>query len=349
MQSPLVSIIIPFFNEEICLPRAVESVINQSYFNFEIILVNDGSTDGSKLIAEKLSKAYSNIQLVNSLNGEPGAARNKGLALANGEYLTFLDADDELEIQMIELCVNKILITHCDIIITGHTLFDTDGKVLKIFANSGFSDILPGIETIKAVYSNKVLPTSWAKLYKTEIVKKIKFPENMWFQDTPFFLEVLFNSSRIGFIDKSLLKIHSRNNSITRRIISEKRVIDNSKAFFIELNLVENHASNTFEKDTIDRLIFIKHFQVMLDTFILLIIDKHKITESQRKDIRLRYINGLIKVKSQFKLRKLKFSVKHQILFLILLSPKYVRWRIPELLIHILKNKKISYLKRLKG
>ncbi len=349
MGSPLVSIVIPFYNEEICLPRAVQSVLNQSYSNTEIILVNDGSTDNSKIIAEKLCRLHSHIQLINSVSGAPGAARNKGIVLAKGNYLTFLDADDEFETEMVQTCINEILINDCDVINIGHSLYDKKGKIIKIFTNSGITSIMTGIETIKNVYNNKVFPTSSAKLFKTETIKKIRFTEKIWSQDNPFFLEVLFNSKKIGFIKDSLLKIHSRNNSISRRTVSKKRVVDLNKAFSIELNHVKRYMPNIFDREEVIKLIFMNHFRAMLDIFIVLMIDRPKLTEKERKIVQQCYINCLTEIKPQFDKKKLQFPKKNRILFFILYSPKIIGWRIPELLIYFLKYKRVKFLNILKG
>lgn len=349
MDQPLVSIVIPFYDEEICLPRAIQSVLSQSYSNIELILVNDGSKDNSKVIAEKFCKQHSNIQLINAANGAPGAARNKGIALAKGAYLAFLDADDEFEIKMIGACVYEAITKKMDVVNVGHTLFDENGAVLRVSKNSSFTKLKTGIETIKAVYSNKVFPTSWAKLYKTEIIKNLKFPEKIWFQDNPFFLEVLFNSERVGFINRSLIKVHSRKRSVTRRVISKKRVMDINTAFFIEIDLVKKYITNDFEKKTIDKLIFMTHIGAMMDTFIVLLIDKYKITKEDRKSIRQLYLKSLAEIKKESKKRRLKFPIKKELLLTILYLPTYTGWRIPELLIYFLKFRKIQYLKRLKG
>jgi hypothetical protein len=250
---------------------------------------------------------------------------------------------------MIENSVHEALLKKADVVNVGHTLYDENGKGLKIFTNSNFRNVMTGIETIKAVYSNKVFPTSSAKLFRTEVVKNIKFPEKIWFQDNPFFLEVLFNSNTIAFLEKSLMKVHSRKESVTRRVISTKRVLDINKAFFIEIELVNKYISNYSEKKTVLELIFVTHIGAMLDTFIVMLIDKHKVPIGERQTIRQLYLKFLSEIKKEFKANKLSFSIKKRILFSILYLPKYIGWKIPEILISIIKFKKIKYLKRLKG
>ncbi len=349
MQSPLASIIIPFYNEEVCLHRAIESALNQSYSNIEIILVNDGSTDSSKAIAEEYCAQFNNMHLINSSNDSLGAARNKGMALAKGTYLTFLDADDELVSEMLEICVSQIIKSQSDVVITKFTLIDEYGKTIKVSGWKQLPDNIVPVEGIKGIYSNYIVPTAWGKLYRTEIAKKIKFPEKIWFEDNPFLLEFFYNSKRIDFVDKSLLKIHSRKKSITRSTISTKRIIDINKAFSIELDVVKKKCTNSFEKQEVDTLIFTNHFNAMLDTFMVYTIDKSKITREERNAIRECYLKYIYKIKSQFKMKNLTFPLKKRLLFSFLSSPKLIGWSIPELLIRLLKYKKITYLKKLKG
>lgn len=349
MQSPLVSIIIPFYNEEVCLQRAIESALDQSYSNTEIILVNDGSTDGSKVIAEKYCDQFQNVHLINSTNDSLGAARNKGMALAKGTYLTFLDADDSLSQEMVTVSLSQILETNSDLAITRFTLVDENGITIKVSGWRQMPKTATPIDSIKGIYSNKIVPTAWGKLYKTEIVKNLKFPEKIWFEDNPFLLEFLFNSQKVSFVDNSLLNIYSRTNSITRRTLSNKRIVDINKAFAIELDVVEKYSTHEFQKQEIDQLIFINHFNAMLDTFMLYIIDKPKMTKEERKEIRECYEKHLGKIKELSKKRNLVFPLKKRLLFSFLSLPKAIGWNIPTLLIYLIKYRKVKYLRMLKG
>ena len=98
----LVSIIIPIYNVEKYLTKCIESVINQTYKNLEIILVNDGSTDNSKEIIDKYSLIDSRIKVINKKNGGLSEARNAGIEIAKGDYIGFLDSDDWIELNMYE-------------------------------------------------------------------------------------------------------------------------------------------------------------------------------------------------------------------------------------------------------
>lgn len=349
MSQPLVSIIIPFYNEEAYLSRAVNSVIGQSYPRTEIILVNDGSTDGSIKIADKFCNRHNNIKLINSPNESLGAARNKGIELSKGDYITFLDADDELYPDMISICVEQIIVNNCDLVMTKFELLDDQARLIKVTGWNGMQKVRKATECIKAIYNNSIIPTAWGKLYKTEIVKKIKFPEKIWFEDNPFLLEFLLNSQQMGFIDKPLLKIHSRSESITRRTISVKRILDLESAFVLQLNLVKRYVHPVQERQEIMQLICRNQIRALLDTFILYNIDQNKLDKTNQDLIKKAYLKTIEKVKFAAANMQIKFPFKSQVLLVMLGSPKKLGWRIPYLMLFGLKYKKFKYLKQLKS
>ena len=332
------------------MSRAVESTINQSYSNLEIILVNDGSTDGSRKIAESFCEEFTNIYLINSANESLGAARNKGLKIAKGEYVTFLDADDELMELMIERCIDNVKSTNNNLVVVKFKLFTESVELLKIAGWSGLPKEIDGIEAIKAIFTGNLIPTAWGKLYKKSAINGIEFPEKVWFEDNPFLIAFLLKSNTVSLIDEALLKIHSHSTSITRRIISKKRILDLHKTYKITNNLIEENVQDISVKTNIVTLVFANQIRAMLDIFILIMLDKNKLQKRELKYVRKTYLEVL-----QIELKEIntdissKLSFKIKLLQHILVLPKYIGWPFPELLIYILKTNKYKYLKRLKG
>ena len=118
----MISIIVPVYNAEKYLNRCISSLLNQTYYNLEIILVNDGSTDNSKKICENAAKNDSRIKLINSVNEGVSLARNKGLKEANGDYISFVDSDDYVEPDYVEkmlltLKSKKVDIVYCSAVV----------------------------------------------------------------------------------------------------------------------------------------------------------------------------------------------------------------------------------------
>lgn len=118
----MISIIVPVYNAEKYLNRCISSLLNQTYYNLEIILVNDGSTDNSKKICKNAAKNDSRIKLINSVNEGVSLARNKGLKEANGDYISFVDSDDYVEPDYVEkmlltLKSKKVDIVYCSAVV----------------------------------------------------------------------------------------------------------------------------------------------------------------------------------------------------------------------------------------
>ena len=115
--NPLVTVIVPVYNCEKYIARCIESVINQTYSNIELIIVNDGSTDHTNEICENYNKKYQNIKLINQKNQGVSIARNNALNISLGQYIQFTDSDDYMEKDMIELMVKSAVTNNSDIVI----------------------------------------------------------------------------------------------------------------------------------------------------------------------------------------------------------------------------------------
>ena len=134
MISPKVSIIIPVYNVEKYLEQCLDSIINQNLKNIEIICINDGSTDNSLKILKKYAKKDNRIIILSQTNLGAGAARNRGLAVAKGEYLSFLDADDFFYENMLSEAVHKLETSQSDIAVFEVDLYDN--KIQKIIPDT---------------------------------------------------------------------------------------------------------------------------------------------------------------------------------------------------------------------
>jgi len=131
MQGPLISIIIPVYNGEAFLENCIQSVLVQTYTNLEIILINDGSSDGSSALCDKIAAGDTRVKVIHKDNGGAASARNFGLDIAQGEFVGFVDCDDTIEPNMYEYMYNKIADTNADICICGHTVIKNGYKDVK--------------------------------------------------------------------------------------------------------------------------------------------------------------------------------------------------------------------------
>lgn len=166
---PLVSIIVPMYNVEKFIDKCVVSLINQTYKNLEIILVNDGSPDNCGNIAEQYAKLDNRIRVYHKPNGGLSDARNKGLEVCEGEYVCFIDSDDYVEVNLIENVLNKALNAKADVVIFGlynETLDENDNIIIK-------DPVMFNPEEPRTMLS--VVGYAWNKLYKTSYLNKNKF------------------------------------------------------------------------------------------------------------------------------------------------------------------------------
>lgn len=199
-----VSIITPVYNAEKTIKRCINSLLKQSYKNIEIILINDGSKDKSLRILNNYEKKYSNIYVINQENKGAGAARNNGLLHANGEYVTFVDADDELKQEAIENMV-QCLEKSTDIIVGGFKEYDENGKILI--------DMVPK----KNYWTEFKFTSTMFKLYKKKYLldNKILFADFNVFEDLYFCLCAYSKTQKIEICSKQDYIIYKNMDSIT--------------------------------------------------------------------------------------------------------------------------------------
>jgi len=185
--SKIVSVIIPVFNIEKYIKKCIESVISQTFKDLEIILIDDGSTDLSSEICKEFEKKDQRILVISQKNQGLSAARNRGIKISSGRYLTFVDGDDLIEKDMIEFLLDDLLKNDADISVCGiwDSYKKSDGNIQKMCRNfKNKFGILKSYEALKEVLINgKISLFAVAKLYKREIFDKIEFPVGLTYED----------------------------------------------------------------------------------------------------------------------------------------------------------------------
>ncbi len=199
---PEISIIVPVYNVEKYLSKSLESLINQTFRDIEIICVNDGSTDGSGKILEDFARKDSRIKVICQENSGVSAARNSGIEAAQGRFVMFLDGDDYYTRDACKIAYDTICTDNSDIAVFGmiekYGIFYKGGRVNR--------SIKKALKT-KNPDLWKFQTFCWNKIYRIEFIKKnnIKFPIGVKnSEDGIFSLICLFNTSKFSFIDKSL-------------------------------------------------------------------------------------------------------------------------------------------------
>ena len=203
---PKVSIIMPTYNVEKYLEAALESVVNQTFSDIEVICINDGSTDNSLQILENYAKQDNRIKLINQQNQGVSVARNNGIEAAAGEYIMFLDPDDTYDLKLCEKVVQKIDKENPDIVMWGHNSF-SDGEIVK---TNEYVYLLNKLErNLKINLKNRLALQIfiWDKAFKKEFLDKnnIRFPAGIKnAEDIIFCLLSYYAKPRYSFIPESL-------------------------------------------------------------------------------------------------------------------------------------------------
>lgn len=217
----LISVIIPVYNVEQYLEKCINSVLNQTYRNLEIILVDDGSKDSSGDICDKYAKMDSRVSVIHKENGGLSSARNAALDICKGDYILFVDSDDWIRLQMTEVMLAAIKENNADIAICG-VGSDTAGKLKN---NDIISEhiILTNHELMKEyVTTANVRPTVWNKLYKKKLFDNIRFRIGITHEDSYIMHEVLGKCEKAVYVKQTLYYQFVRIGSITQSGVTKK-------------------------------------------------------------------------------------------------------------------------------
>lgn len=215
--NPLVSVIVPIYKVEKYIYRCVDSIINQTYENLEIILVNDGSPDRCGEMAEEYSRQDPRIKVIHKKNGGLSDARNYGMKMVTGEYTVFLDSDDWMEHQAIEYMVEKAKEYEADIVQSAF-YYAYDGQLFidnRHYRQKDAPVLLPRQELMQELVKNEVVKNfAWGKLYKTEIIKEIPFQKGVLFEDVFWAHQVMNQVNHYLILHKPIFYYYQRGDSI---------------------------------------------------------------------------------------------------------------------------------------
>lgn len=258
-KEPKISIIIPVWNAEKYLNDTINSVLNQTYGNFEVVCVNDGSTDNSLNILKEFQKKDKRVVVIDQKNQGGSGARNTGLDNATGDYIAFLDNDDIYHPQYLEILYYKLKENDADLVVCDNEIFK-DGTDFKFTTKFNVEKIKtkrifrkPFFQ--KYVMRKKIPMLMWLKLGKKEIYKDIRFSTKLpAINDILLNMEVLYNSHKCVTIGEKLIAWRLRIDSQTTTKITEKK-LNEFYNLILELNNFKKHELNFLEKWTINRMI----------------------------------------------------------------------------------------------
>lgn len=286
-----ISVIVPVYNVEQYLERCVDSIINQTYKNLEIILVNDGSTDNSGQICDELAKKDDRIRVIHKKNGGVSEARNVGVKEISGEYIIFIDSDDYIDKKMFSVLYSQIKLEAADVSVCG---------VMNIYENNNIPQarntneylILNNEGFLREYLKGERIPGGiWNKLIKSSIAKSIKFPVGLIYEDAYYHYELIKLARRYVITTEPLYNYYHREGSLTEGYYKKRDLscIEIYNKFYDYV--VNNYSSNREEA----------FFRLSYSYFVIL--DKILLQDDYKKIEEYKEIVGFLK-KNAFKISR---------------------------------------------
>lgn len=271
----LISVVIPVYKVEKYLGKCLDSIINQTYKNLEIIVVNDGSPDNCSKIIEEYSKKDKRIKVINKVNGGLSDARNVGIENSNGKYISFVDSDDYVSKYYFETLYNNLNKYNCEISICNQIIFEEKDTIVDKI-NSEDIKIYNSTEALKLMlYQKKINNSAWGKLYLKSLFEKVRYPKGKIYEDIPTTYKTFLNSEKICVSSCKYYFYLKRNNSISSKFSENTLdILENVYAMKEDLKRYSEY-NNAVNSRVINA-----------EFFILRQIDKNKYTDIYQKIIK---------------------------------------------------------------
>ena len=256
---PLISIIIPVYNLEKYIETCVNSLLVQTYNNIEIILVNDGSKDNSGKVCNMLHQKDSRVIVIEQENSGVSKARNNALEIMKGEYVTFVDGDDYLSTDFIEVLYNAISSTGADISTCGHYRVNFNGELSRIYNLSDNPEdiiLMDGKESLKNMFYGKICSaSSGSKLYHKKFFRHLRFPDYVMGEDTFVVYHAFRNASSIAHTNKAMYYYVQHEMSVTNNKSNYFKFYDYVKLYDHILSCDRNPDDKDYFLSVANRLI----------------------------------------------------------------------------------------------
>ncbi len=223
METPLISVIVPAYNAEKWIEDCCRSVFSQTYPNWELIVVDDGSSDETLQCAGAVSRGMDNVRLIHTENHGVCHARNTGLEAAQGEYIAFLDADDMLVPNCLEFLYQRLTEDRCDIAIGQKISVRRNGSLVEQHYPKPH-ELWQGTQALEqSLRDHPATYSVWGKLFRKQLLDSVRFAEGMRVHEDSFFLfQCLMKQPRVTVSDTVVIRYRITENSASRTLFSDK-------------------------------------------------------------------------------------------------------------------------------
>lgn len=294
-QDDLISIIVPIYNKEKYLSKTITSILNQTYKNFELLLIDDCSTDNSVKLCEEFREKDKRIKIIkNEKNSGVSETRNVGLDNSLGKYICFVDADDTIDSNMYEVLHSFISKYDCDFV-------QCMNKGSKINLESDVQ-FINGYDNIFGVYlaEDKISDTVWSKIFRSDVLKDVRFnTEFRKHEDTLFVFEVLKKCKKICLISDELYNYHCSVNSLTN-----VKIFDSEIKLLEIIRLVEKYIRDNYDY----MFLLLCWYKLAKVLYFLTVIKNVNLKDSEKKYLKNLFVelNGFVEEASELDYWNLK-------------------------------------------
>jgi glycosyltransferase involved in cell wall biosynthesis len=290
MKALKISVIVPIYNSEKYLIKCLESIVNQSYKNLEIILVNDGSTDSSRTIIEAYTAKDNRIVAIHKENGGIGSAYRVALGKVSGDFISFVDSDDFIDLNMYEELSKIIIEKNPDIIHFGYVFINNKNEI--IYKNKTFDEFIKGNDNIFTKHFTSIKDPSLAcRLFRKSLFSQVKLLDQNVGIDEIVYPQTLSNCNSVVHISKTYYYAFARNDSVSRNTYSRGKIMEG----IIVQRYICNYFQDHFKKYL--PYVYSKYLNYLLFTYDISKADK-EIQRSMEfnsiiQDIRLYYYKAI--------------------------------------------------------
>ena len=258
----MITIITPVYNSKQYLTQSINSILNQTYSDFELILVDDGSTDGSSQLCDDYAARDKRIKVIHQDNQGQAAARNRALDIAQGDYIAFVDSDDYIHPQMLAILLNLSIIYNTEIVVCGFARgSETEYPWLPL--ENVKAETYDGRDFLRNAVLNKTGKhwLLWDKLYKRSCFDHIRLPEGRIYEDNATVYKILYNVDKVAVTDSVLYYYFMNENSTVNQSFKRKHldwllVVEEIASFFADCGETDmlNWANNCYLTSLADLL-----------------------------------------------------------------------------------------------
>lgn len=219
-----VSVVVPVYNVERYVEKCVDSILNQTETDFELLLVDDGSIDSSGKLCDQYAEKDSRVRVIHQPNAGLGGARNTGIEAAAGEWLLFVDSDDWIEPLTLSSSLKAAAKTGAELVMFAFRSVDEQGSSVQIFREE-----MPKETPVDPRQQKDVLltaPCAWNKLYRRSLFETtgVRYPPRVWYEDIRTTLKLMLAADSVAFIDDVLYNYLLREGSITKNVNADRNV-----------------------------------------------------------------------------------------------------------------------------